>query len=183
MPKDIARLTAECSVLRGDLGERSIRLTGSSVRSGYLLVSALTMALSLSAGVGCDKQPKPDESRTLTKDGSKAPKRSTALQLYDAIVAETRARGWPIETASEKYYLVNTAHESLNERFRKRRIMRVVILPRGGALRVKVEHERNVGSQEQPQWVVVEDAITAAREDKEELELARAIERRFHASR
>lgn len=160
-----------------------IRLTGSTLRSGYLLVCALTMALSVGLGAGCDKQPKPDASRTLTKDGSKVPKRSTALQLYDAILAETRARGWPIETASEKYYLVNTAHELLNERFRKRRIMRVVILPRGGALRVKVEHERNVGSEEQPQWVVVEDAITAAREDKEELELARAIERRFHASR
>lgn len=143
------------------------------------------VGIMMSAGlIGCASDPAPADqgSRELTQ-GQRPAARTTQQRLYDAIVAETKARGWGIEVASEKYYLVNTEYETLNARFRKRRLMRVILLPRGGALRVKVEHERDVGTPEQPQWVLVEDAITNQREDKEELEIARAIEKRFHDSK
>ena len=117
-----------------------------------------------------------------TPPASSPPARTTAERLYDAILAETRARGWAVETASPKYYLVNTEYELLNPRFRKRRTMRVMVFPRGGALRVKIVHERDVGQAGAEQWVVVDDPITSAREEREELDLARAIERRFHDS-
>lgn len=105
---------------------------------------------------------------------------SSADRLYGAIVAEAQARGWQAQTASERYWLYETTPELLNPRFRKVRLMRVIVLPRGGALRVQVRYERDVGSADAPRWVPVQDALTKERAAQEEVALGRAIERRFH---
>lgn len=99
------------------------------------------------------------------------------------MLEEARAREWGIDTASQEHLLVSTVYEMLNPQFRKRRVMRVLVLPRGGALQVKVDYERNTGTPEAPAWIPVEDALTKQRARKEEMLLGRAIEKRFQSSK
>lgn len=100
-------------------------------------------------------------------------------QLYRAIVGETAARGWEVAVESSRYRTLTTGYVAAGEGVRKRRTMRVVVLPRGAALKVVVEHERQTGEQ----WAPAEDKALAAQAREEELEIGRAIERRFHRLR
>lgn len=150
--------------------------------SKYPVMGLLTiMLLGIGACGSMDKDEKED--RSLTQRKSPVKQVSTADRLYRAIMIETKSRGWEVETASQKHYIVSTTYETINPRFRKRRIMRVLVLPRGGALRIKVEYERNTGTGEVPEWVEVFDDVTQARARKEELLLGRAIEKRFQRMR
>lgn len=138
----------------------------------------LTILL-MSSIVGCASEPEQAPDSKASKSTSKRP---TAKRLYDAILKETQARKWGVDTASEEHLLVGTMYEFLNPQFRKRRVMRVLVLPKGGALQVKVDYERNTGTKDAPQWIPVEDALTKQRARKEEMLLGRAIEKRFQSS-
>ncbi|MEM1347855.1 MAG: hypothetical protein AAGI01_04805 [Myxococcota bacterium] len=100
------------------------------------------------------------------------------LLLYDAMLGEAEARAWPVETASEEYLIVATEFESLSRRIRRRRIMKIIVLQGRGALHVRVEYERDVGRQA-PEWVPLQNDAVWAKAKEEELEVARAIEKRF----
>lgn len=150
--------------------------------SKYPLMGLLTIMLLVFGACGSTDKEKKDD-RSLTQRKSPVKKVSTADRLYNAIVMETKSRGWGIETASQKLYIVSTTYETINPRFRKRRIMRVLVLPRGGALRIKVEYERNTGTEKAPEWAEVFDDVTQSRARKEELLLGRAIEKRFQRMR
>lgn len=105
------------------------------------------------------------------------PARDPYDRLYQAIEGETAARGWEVAVASPRYRTLTTGYTEAGEGMRKRRTMRVVMLPRGGALRVVVEYERSVAPEG---WEPVDGGDPAR---AEELEIGRAIERRFHRLR
>lgn len=107
-------------------------------------------------------------------------KRSSADRLFEAIVHESHARKFKMDTSSAKFRIVSTQFEKIAPRLRKRRIMRVVLLPRGGALHVRVEYQRNLGAVGESTWVALEAKDVRKEAAKEEIELARAIEKRFH---
>lgn len=111
-----------------------------------------------------------------------APTTSEA-RLYLAILQEFKAQGWEIATASERFHTVATTFEPISARLRQRRIGSILFLPKGAALRVRVEHQRDTGPDGSPQWEVMDDEATHARVAPRELELARAIEKRFHSMR
>lgn len=112
----------------------------------------------------------------VTGDGQAA-RTSSEQILFDAIVAELESRGYTLETVSEQFYTVITSYEDVSARLRKRRIVKIIVLPRGGALNVRVSYERDGGEES---WTEVSDERTRERASKEEMELARAIEERFH---
>ena len=112
-----------------------------------------------------------------------AERRPSEEVLYDAMVEEAEARGWEVATASPRYRIVTTGYEELSKRMRVRRIMKIVVLPQGGALQVTVGYERDAGPEGEPSWEPIVDGPVREKAAKEELELGRAIERRFHGMR
>lgn len=106
-----------------------------------------------------------------------APAKDPYDRLYQAIEGEVAARGWEVAVASARYRTLTTGYSAAGEGVRKRRTMRVVMLPRGGALRVVVEYERGVSPDA---WEPMDGGDPAR---AEELEIGRAIERRFHRLR
>lgn len=147
---------------------------------GHLARCFACASLWFLAACATSQDPPKDDSLT---QGTELKKPSTEEVLFRAIVQETRARAWDVDVSSPKHRLVSTQFSTISARLRKRRIMRIVLLPRGGALNVRVEYQRNVGAEERAEWVPVEDAETRKRARAEELELARAIEQRFHKIR
>lgn len=143
--------------------------------SGALAVVTLLLTLGAGCASSPDRQDAPKQER-LTK-------MSTMDRLYLAIEQEVRARKWPVASASKRFRVVTTAFEARSARLRKQRVIRIVVLPRGGALKVSVIVERDVGPDGQPEWIPVEDPATRKAARAEEVELGRAIERRFHAMR
>lgn len=112
-----------------------------------------------------------------------AERRPSEEVLYDAMVAEAEARGWEVATASPRYRIVTTGYEELSKRLRVRRIMKIVVLPQGGALQVTVAYERDAGPDGEPSWEPIAEGPVREKAAAEELELGRAIERRFHGMR
>ena len=100
--------------------------------------------------------------------------------LFDAILEESRERGYELETISPTFYTVVSGYERVSEKIRRRRVMKVIVLPRGGALNVTVAYERDAGREGEPQWTPLDDSATLERARSEEMDLARAIEARFH---
>lgn len=138
-----------------------------------------TLALLLGLGAaGCASSPERD-----TPKQERLTKLSTMDRLYLSIEQEVHARRWPVASASKRFRVVTTGFEQQSARLRKQRIIRIVVLPRGGALKVSVLVERDVGPDGQPEWIPVEDPATRKAARAEEIELGRAIERRFHAMR
>lgn len=109
---------------------------------------------------------------------------SSKEKLFLAIDQEFRARGWEIATTSERFSTIATGYESVSARMRKRRIGSIIFLPKGAALKVIVEYQRDAGPEGSPEWVVMEPkGKIGEAAGKEELEVARAIEKRFHNMR
>ncbi len=109
---------------------------------------------------------------------------SSKEKLFLAIDQEFRARGWEIATTSERFSTIATDFEPVSARMRKRRIGSILFLPKGAALKVIVEYQRDAGPDGEPEWVVMEPkGKIGEAAGKEELELARAIEKRFHNMR
>jgi hypothetical protein len=134
--------------------------------------------LALELSTGCTGAQQADDSGALTA------KADPYDRLYQAIEGEVAARGWPVAVASPRYRTLTTEYEAAGQALRKRRTMRVVMLPRGGALRVVVEYERQVtGPDGQPVWEAAAESSMLERAREEELEIGRAIERRFHRLR
>lgn len=159
---------------------------GRDLCSRYRLLAALATGLLLASATGCASTKsdtaapaKPAREAAPEQAAPEAPATSQE-RLYGAILEEARARGWAIATASERFFTVVTDYEAVSARLRKRRIMRVVVLPRGGALNVTIEYQRDVGPEGAPRWALLESDAIRERAASEELELARAIERRFH---
>lgn len=142
------------------------------------------MALAIVAMTACRAAaPNPEVSPETAQAGpvDEAPKsQRTEDVLFDAIVEESGARGYGLATVSPRFLVVVTDYEQVSARLRKRRIMKIIVLPRGGALNVTVSYERDAGVEGAPDWTVLEDANTRTRASKEEVELARAIEERLH---
>lgn len=145
-----------------------------------LLLGVSAMSACKSAG-GTPAEPVPS-SADEQDDASAARAKSQRTEdvLFDAIIEESRDRGYELKTISPKFHTVVTDYEQVSTRLRKRRIMKIIILPRGGALNVKVSYERDAGIEGAPDWQVLEDAQTHTRAAQEEMELARAIEQRLH---
>ena len=97
------------------------------------MVVALASATALCVG-GC---------ATTGAGSSTSERRPSEEVLYDAMVEEAEARGWDVETASQRYRIVTTAYEGRSARLRVRRVMKIVVLPQGGALQVTVVYERD----------------------------------------
>lgn len=129
--------------------------------------------------------PTPDEETPSQVPQDKAAQERASSQrtedvLFDAMIEESTSRGFELKTISPKFHTIITDYEQVSTRLRKRRIMKIIILPRGGALNVKVSYERDAGMEGTPDWQVLEDEGTYTRAAQEELELARAIEQRLH---
>ena len=140
--------------------------------------------------MGC-RHGKPDtQESTPIKDGveevqqeeSDKPERSEQI-LFRAIIAECEARGYELATVSEQFFMVVTESEPVSAKLRKKRLIKIIVLPRGGALNVQVVYERDAGVGGQSEWKVVESESIRERASKEEMEIARAIEKRFHTMR
>ena len=93
--------------------------------------------------------------------------------LFDAILEESRERGYELETISPTFYTVVSGYERVSEKIRRRRVMKVIVLPRGGALNVTVAYERDAGREGEPQWTPLDDSATLERAQSEEMDLAR----------
>lgn len=139
----------------------------------FLLVVGLTVAVGVGA-LGCRSAPPPKPEASL--EGKSDPQ-----ILYLAVVETFEERGIPIDVASEKFMIVTSKYRKVSERLRRRFTARIVRM-RGGAtaLRIKAEHERRHGRGDDVVWKTVDSDILQERAEKEELELARAAEKRFH---
>jgi hypothetical protein len=106
--------------------------------------------------------------------------KSNAEILFEAILASLDKRGLEVDSASRRFMVITSGYESVATRLRRRFTIRIVQLPGGSnALRVRAEHERRHGSGERSEWRKAEGDAIEDRAEKAELELGRAIERRF----
>ncbi len=164
------------------------RLFGASLYRARSVLATAFATLLLSS-IACRNSPEPradEDPATQTAEQDDAAKERAKSQrtedvLFDAIIAECEERGYELATVSPKFYTVITGYEKVSARLRKRRIIKILILPRGGALNVMVSYERDAGVEGAPDWQVLEDQNTRTRAGREEMELARAIEQRLHA--
>ena len=159
-----------------------IQEQGSSARgSTYRVLGLAAICIALTTCVGCRHGAKGGEvapAQGVEEQERDEPRTSTEQILFDAIVAELASRGYALESVSEQFLTVVTGYEEVSARLRKRRVVKVIVLPRGGALNVRVSYERDGG---ESSWQEVVDERTRERAGVEEMELARAIEERFHA--
>jgi ethanolamine ammonia-lyase small subunit len=138
-----------------------------------------TLAVGLAAatcvvGSGCHTP-----SAVSAEERKEISKRETRA-LYEAIVATYEARDLSIDLASKRFLLVRSNYRRIDDRLRRRFIARIVRMPGGAsALRVRTEHQRRHGRGEDAVWKTVESQLLEKRARKAELELGRAIERRY----
>ena len=142
----------------------------------YLLLLFLVVS-----ATGCAS--KSHEAAPTEAPATPAKKRRSEEVLYQAILQELEARGHKIATSSPRFFTASTHYDTLSARLRSRRVVRILMLPQGGALQVKVAMERDEGAPGAPRWAPVTDGALAQRAKGEEMELARAIEKRFHQMR
>lgn len=106
--------------------------------------------------------------------------KSNAEILFEAILASLEERGLEVDSASRRFMVITSGYESVASRLRRRFTVRIVQLPGGSnALRVRADHERRHGSGDGAEWRKAEGDAVEDRAEKAELELGRAIERRF----
>ncbi len=164
----------------GDIHTRSPRL---SLRYRVIL-SLATALLSLLASTGCatssQAEGAADDEESAQQQTSAAQEEPTSEELlFQAMVDEVRARDWEVATRSERFRTVATGWEKVSTRMRKRRIISMIVLPRGAAIDVRVEFQRNVGPVDEPRWESIESEALKRRANEEGIDVARAIEKRF----
>ncbi len=126
---------------------------------------------------GCQTPPSPSPDERAERSA-----RETQA-LYEAIVATYKARDLPIDLASEQYQLVRSTYQIIDDRLRQRFVAHVVELPGGAsALRVRTDHQRRYGRGDEAVWKEVDSKLLDERAREAELELGRAIERRYRSS-
>jgi len=149
------------------------RLSSGSTTAGR--VSALIVFLlagGLSVG-GCKSAPPAEPAVPVAG-------KSDGELLYEATVESFRERSIEIGHASGEHRVVTSEFDRVSDRLRRRFTARIIGLP-GGAngLRVKIDYERRFGEGEGANWKSVESAQLRKRAQEAELELARAIEKRY----
>jgi hypothetical protein len=102
--------------------------------------------------------------------------------LYEAIVSTYQTRDIPIALSSPKYLLVTSEYETVEPGLRKRVASRVIgAVPGAMGLKVTVEWQRQAEVDGEDTWRPIDTAELRKRARSEELELARAIERRYES--
>lgn len=157
----------------------------------YIVLCLLATCVVVTSGCRSSKGRVADDRGQLTQNSDKAgdakkdDKPLTSQEkLFLAIEKEFVARGWEIATISERFHTVATGYEPVSARMRKRRIGSILFLPKGAALKVIVEFQRDVGPEGSPDWQVMEAKGKIKQiASEEELEIARSIEKRFHNMR
>lgn len=123
--------------------------------------------------VGCATTPEPPEDLSVAG-------KSDAELLYEAIVRSFEERGLVIEHKSMKFRVVTSEYRPVSDRLRRRFTARIVPLPGGAnALRVEAQHQRRHGGDDEPVWKDVDSDALNERAASDELDLGRAIERRY----
>lgn len=136
-------------------------------------VSYVLVAVVAAYVVGCASTPEPPEDVEVAG-------KSDAEILYAAIVESFRERGLAIEHKSFKFRVVTSQYRPVSDRLRRRFTARIVPLPGGAnALRVEAQHQRRHGDDEGGVWKEVDSDALDERSASDELDLGRAIERRY----
>jgi hypothetical protein len=102
--------------------------------------------------------------------------------LYRAIVSTYESRKIPIALSSDKFMLVTSDFEAIGQNLRRRMASRVVrAAPGAMGLQVTVEWERRTEIDGRQSWRPIDNESLRERAKPTELELGRAIERRFES--
>ncbi len=102
--------------------------------------------------------------------------------LYRAIVSTYETREIPIALSSDKFLLVTSEFESVGANLRRRMASRVVrAAPGAMGLKVTSQWERRTRIDGEERWQAIDTEELRERGKPDELELARAIERRFES--
>lgn len=144
---------------------------GDGLAKGVWVVPMAVLMLALAAGCATSPEvPPPDDAESL----------SPPQVLYEAIVSTYESRDIPIALASSQYLLVTSEYETVEPGLRKRVASRVIgAVPGAMGLKVTVEWQRRVDAEEA--WRPIDTEELRRRARSEELELARAIERRYES--
>lgn len=102
--------------------------------------------------------------------------------LYRAIVSTYETQKIPIALSSDEFMLVTSEFEEVDPNLRRRLASRVIrAAPGAMGLRVTVEWERRTKIRGEEQWKPIDNESLRERAKPTELELGRAIERRFQS--
>jgi predicted dienelactone hydrolase len=102
--------------------------------------------------------------------------------LYQAILSTYETREIPIALSSDKFMLVTSEFENVGPNLRRRTNSRVVrAAPGAMGLKVMVEWERRTEIRGEEQWRPIDNQELRKRAKSTEIELGRAIERRFES--
>lgn len=139
-------------------------------------LAALALTLGLGLGVaGCASAPKTPPPQGIDE-------MSPPEILYRAILSTYEERDIPVALASDEIMLVTSEYEKLSPDLRKRMAARVVRAPRGAmGLKVTAEWQRRTVIDGEESWRPIDTEELRQRGKASELELARAIEKRFES--
>lgn len=108
---------------------------------------------------------------------------TAAATLFEAIVSVAGERGWKVDACSIERGLLTTTFSGIGEDLRRRRVVRVLKAGNNVALRVQHVVQRRSVEGSQVFWFEVEEQEILRAQSRQEREIARAIERRFHRLR
>jgi hypothetical protein len=153
----------------GSLYGRRIQLAKHTV---VIALVALTAAFSMS---GCATAPTTPPPEGIDEMGPPE-------ILYRAIVSTYQSQQIPIALSSDEFMLVTSEFESVGPNLRRRMASRVVrAAPGAMGLKVMVEWERRTEIRGEERWKPIDNQELRERAKSTELELGRAIERRFES--
>lgn len=102
--------------------------------------------------------------------------------LHKAAVSVFEDQGLEIEAASEKHLFVTSSYAEYDKNLKRRYKAEVIRGPQGVmGLKVTVDYKRRYVDDGQEQWVPFDNARLRERARPWEIQLGRAIERRFEA--
>ena len=102
--------------------------------------------------------------------------------LYQAIISTYQSREMPIALSSEEFLVVTSEYTNVGPNLRRRMASRVVRASRGAmGLKVTTEWERRTRIDGEERWQPIDTDELRRRGKAEELDLARAIEKRFES--
>lgn len=102
--------------------------------------------------------------------------------LYEAILSTYESRDIPVALSSDKFFIVTSEYEPVGENLRRRLASRVVrAAPGAMGLKVTTQWERRTVIDGEERWQSIDTEELRKRGKADELELARAIERRFES--
>ncbi|MGM0556781.1 MAG: hypothetical protein ACQEVA_10425 [Myxococcota bacterium] len=143
-------------------GARGLRL--------ILLLVVLGVALLMS---GCTKQATPDPPQGV---GEMAP----SVVLHHAAVSVLEDEGHEIDVESQKQLFVTTSYDLYDENLKRRYKAEVIRGPQGVmGLKVTVDYQRRLVDDGEETWVPHDNASLRERARPWEVQMGRAIERRF----